>query len=48
MIRTVDPVRAGTVSAGERWFDGIDDVKLEQIRVVPGTGVTHLKYRVVK
>jgi dihydrofolate reductase len=36
------------LGAGERLFDGIDDVKLEQIRVVPGTGVTHLKYRVRK
>ena len=33
---------------GERLFDGIkvDDVQLEQLRVVEAPGVTHVKYRV--
>ena len=38
---------AQVLGAGERLFDGVDDVKLEQIRVVPGADVTHLKYRLV-
>jgi dihydrofolate reductase len=32
---------------GARLFDGVGDVRLEQIRAVEGPGVTHVKYRVV-
>jgi dihydrofolate reductase len=34
------------IGAGERLFEDLR-ARLEQVRVVPGTGVTHLKYRVV-
>ena len=33
---------------GERLFDGVGDLKLEQLRAVEAPGVAHLKYRVVK
>ncbi|MGH2587752.1 MAG: dihydrofolate reductase family protein [Dehalococcoidia bacterium] len=33
---------------GERLLDVGSGPQLEQVRVVPGTGVTHLKYRVLK
>jgi dihydrofolate reductase len=37
------------LGGGERLFDGVGpDLKLEQLRVVEASGVTHLKYRVVK
>ena len=35
------------LGGGERLFDGVGDVKLEQLRAVEAPGVTHLKYRVV-
>ena len=34
------------VSGGEKLLDGLNGVALEQIRSVPGNGVTHVKYRV--
>ncbi|WP_262391687.1 dihydrofolate reductase family protein [Nocardiopsis sp. CNR-923] len=34
--------------AGERLFDGVDDVRLEQVRAVEAPGVTHLTYRVLR
>jgi dihydrofolate reductase len=33
---------------GPRLFDGVGDLRLEQVRVIEGQGVTHLKYRVVR
>jgi dihydrofolate reductase len=33
---------------GERIFDDIKDLKLEQMRAVEAPGVTHIKYRVIK
>jgi dihydrofolate reductase len=33
---------------GARLFDGVPDLKLEQLRAVEAPGVAHLKYRVVK
>jgi dihydrofolate reductase len=35
-----------TLGAGERLLDGIPPQVLEQDRVVPGNGVTHLRYRI--
>lgn len=36
------------LGGGARLFDGVGDLKLEQLRAVEGPGVAHLKYRVVK
>jgi dihydrofolate reductase len=36
------------LGGGSRLFDGVGDLKLEQLRAVGGPGVAHLKYRVVK
>jgi dihydrofolate reductase len=38
------------VGGGDRIFDNVpaSKIQLEQIRVVPGNGVTHLRYRVVR
>lgn len=36
------------LGAGERLFDNVPALRLEQTRVVPDTDVTHLKYRVVR
>ena len=36
------------LGGGERLFDGVGDLKLEQLRAVEAPGVTHLKYRVVR
>jgi dihydrofolate reductase len=38
------------IGAGERLFDDVpaSKLRLEQVRAVPGTGVSHLKYRVVR
>jgi dihydrofolate reductase len=36
------------LGAGERLFDDVGDLRLEQARVVEAPGVTHLKYRVVR
>jgi dihydrofolate reductase len=47
MILNVAPVVLG---AGVRLFDnlGITPLDLEQVAVVEGIGVTHLKYRVIR
>jgi dihydrofolate reductase len=38
------------LNGGERLFDNVEgfDKKLEVVRTVPGNGVTHIKYRVVR
>jgi dihydrofolate reductase len=36
------------LGGGERLFDGVGDLRLEQLRAVEAPGVAHLKYRVVK
>jgi dihydrofolate reductase len=36
------------LGGGERLFDGVGDLNLEQLRAVEAPGVAHLKYRVVK
>jgi dihydrofolate reductase len=36
------------LGGGARLFDGVGDLKLEQLRAVGGPGAAHLKYRVVK
>ncbi len=36
------------LGGGARLFDGVGDLKLEQLRAVEAPGVTHLKYRVVR
>jgi dihydrofolate reductase len=41
----VSPILLG---GGARLFDGVPDLKLEQLRAVEAPGVTHLKYRVVR
>jgi dihydrofolate reductase len=41
----VVPVLLG---GGKRLFEGVGDLKLEQLRAVEAPGVAHLKYRVVK
>ncbi|HKH40734.1 MAG TPA: dihydrofolate reductase family protein [Solirubrobacterales bacterium] len=41
----VTPILLG---GGERLFDGVGDLKLEQLRAVEAPGVAHLKYRVVR
>jgi dihydrofolate reductase len=33
---------------GERLFEGVADVELEQLRVVEAPGVTHIRYRVAR
>jgi dihydrofolate reductase len=33
---------------GERLFDGVGDLQLEQVRAIEAPGVTHIKYRVVR
>ena len=33
---------------GERLFDDVGDLAVEQVRVVEAPGVTHLKYRVLR
>ncbi|MGZ4131102.1 MAG: dihydrofolate reductase family protein [Actinomycetota bacterium] len=42
---SVAPVLLGD---GERLFENVGDVRLEQVRAVAAPGVTHLKYRVVR
>jgi dihydrofolate reductase len=37
-----------TLGGGERLFEGVGDLKLEQLRAVEAPGVAHLKYRVVR
>jgi dihydrofolate reductase len=41
----VVPVLLG---GGKRLFEGVGDLRLEQLRAVEAPGVTHLKYRVVR
>ena len=41
----VAPILLG---GGARLFEGVGDLKLEQLRAVEAPGVTHLKYRVVR
>jgi dihydrofolate reductase len=41
----VAPILLG---AGERLFENVGDLKLEQLRAIEAPGVTHVKYRVVK
>jgi dihydrofolate reductase len=36
------------LGGGSRLFEGVGDLKLEQLRAVEAPGVAHLKYRVVK
>jgi dihydrofolate reductase len=36
------------LGGGERLFDGVGDLRLEQLRAIEAPGVTHLKYRVVR
>jgi dihydrofolate reductase len=36
------------LGAGERLLDDVGDPKLEPVKVVPSTAVTHVKYRVVR
>jgi dihydrofolate reductase len=36
------------VGAGERLFEGVGELNLEQLRAVEAPGVAHLDYRVVK
>jgi dihydrofolate reductase len=36
------------LGAGERLFEQVGDLKLEQVRAIEAPGVTHLKYRVVR
>jgi dihydrofolate reductase len=36
------------LGAGERPFDGVGDLGLEQVRVIEAPGVTHMQYRVAK
>jgi dihydrofolate reductase len=36
------------IGAGDRLLGDLPGMRLEQVRVVPGNGVTHLKYRVVR
>ncbi|WP_046471594.1 dihydrofolate reductase family protein [Allosalinactinospora lopnorensis] len=40
----ITPVLLG---AGERLFEGVGELELEQVRAVDAPGVTHIKYRVV-
>jgi dihydrofolate reductase len=36
------------LGGGERLFDGVGDLRLEQLRAIEAPGVTHLKYRVMR
>jgi dihydrofolate reductase len=36
------------LGGGERLLDNVADVKVEQLRAIEGSGVTHIKYRVIK
>jgi dihydrofolate reductase len=36
------------LGGGERLFDGVGELRLEQLRAIEAPGVTHLKYRVVR
>ncbi len=36
------------LGGGQRLFEGVGDLTLEQIRAIEAPGVTHIKYRVVK
>jgi dihydrofolate reductase len=36
------------LGAGERLFENVGDLTLEQLRVIEAPGVTHLKYRVIR
>jgi dihydrofolate reductase len=36
------------LGGGERLFEDVGDLTLEQVRAIPAPGVTHLKYRVVR
>jgi dihydrofolate reductase len=42
---SISPLLLG---AGERLFDGVEGVELEQVRAVEAPGVTHIRYRVVR
>jgi dihydrofolate reductase len=42
---SVSPILLG---AGERLFDNVGDLRVEQVESVPAPGVTHLKYRVLR
>ena len=37
-----------TLGEGVRYLDQVGEVRLEQVGLVPGTGVTHLRYRVLR
>ena len=37
-----------TLGAGTRFLDAVGEARLEQVGLVEGTGVTHLRYRVVR
>lgn len=37
-----------TLGEGVRYLDAVGEVRLEQVGLVQGTGVTHLRYRVVR
>ena len=36
------------LGAGKRLLDNVENLELEQVRVIEAPGVTHIKYRVVK
>jgi dihydrofolate reductase len=42
---SISPILLGD---GERLFDGVADVELEQLRVVEAPGVTHIRYRIAR
>jgi dihydrofolate reductase len=42
---SISPILLGD---GERLFDGVADVELEQLRVVEAPGVTHIRYGVAR
>jgi dihydrofolate reductase len=42
---SVAPVLLGD---GERLFENVGDVRLEQVRAVAAPGVTHLRYRIAR
>jgi dihydrofolate reductase len=50
--RLLDEVELSIVplllGSGERLFDGVEGLELEQLRAVKAPGVTHLKYRVLR
>ncbi len=37
-----------TLGSGVRYLDQVGEVRLEQVGLVQGTGVTHLRYRVAQ